>query len=133
MPVSNEDLLKVPKDLELKNYYGIIYQWFHQNKNLASEKQEELKKYGWGNIEAVEISNQIIEKMPDPDSVTNEDIVFICREILFHYLEWSYQKFDLNGVKISAYAQHILDVFFPNKNHETMGKESSLYSILPKK
>ena len=79
------------------------------------------------------MSNEIIENMPEPHLATNEDIVFICRESLYHYLEWAYTERDHHGVWISAYAQHILDNFFPKENLEAFGKKSKLYSLLPSK
>lgn len=133
MPVADEELSKVPKGLELKEYYETIYRWLRQNKNRLHEIQEELKKHGWNNPKSVKISDEIIEKMPDPSLATNEDIVFVCRQILQAYLEWSYREFALKDVKVSAYAQYILDTFFANEDQEAMGEESSLYDILLKK
>src|SRR3972149_4342702 len=125
MYLEHKESAKVPEGLGLLEYYGRLYQWYQKNKDLV------LKNYRGNNPDHHKISNKIIENMPKANLASNEDIVFVCREILYHYLEWAYMEPDQNNVWMSEYAKYILKNFFEKEqDSEKFSKKSRLYSLL---
>jgi hypothetical protein len=125
--LEHKESAKVPEGLDLLEYYTRIYKWYRKNIALV------LKNYRGNNPDHHKKSNKIIENMPEPHLAKKEDIVFVCREVTSHYLEWGAMEIDQNNVWMSAYAQYLLNNFFPKENLEELGKKSKLFSLLTTK
>ena len=128
MYLEHKESAKVPEGLDLLEYYTRIYEWYRKNKDLV------LKNYRGNNPDHHKISNKIIENMPEPHLAKKEDIVFVCREVTSHYLEWAYMEPDQNNVKMSEYAKYILkNLLEKEQDSEKFSKKSKLYGLLPQK
>jgi hypothetical protein len=57
--------------------------------------------------------------MPEPKIAKKEDIMFVCREVTSHYLEWGYMEPDEYNVLMSEYAKYIVENFFEKRISET--------------
>ena len=123
----NNELSKIPINLDLREYYSRIYNWFTKNRNKVYDL------YKGTDLEYPKLSNKIVENLPSPNLATDEDIVFVCRMILASKFEWAYGQRDENNVLMPAYAQYILDNFFGKNNyaqHDELMKKCKLYILL---
>lgn len=122
MGLTKEDMVKVPKGLSLKEYYARIYNWHMKNK-IFTELRNKDNPYVICYLELMRV-------LPEPNVASSEDIAFVCREVITGLMEWAYHEIDENGVKIAAYAHHILDTFFDGFNGSKtiqLSKNSKLY------
>jgi len=121
------DLEKVPKGLSPEEYYGRIYDWHKKNqRNIFAKLSKRNKEDPY-----ILCYQELMEVLPQPKSVTNEDIAFVCREVISGLMEWAYHEKDAYGVKTAAYAHYVLDNFFDGFHGEkTMksARSSKLYT-----
>jgi hypothetical protein len=102
---SQSELDKVPKNLGIKEYYRRIFEWYKENKNLVLKGRDTADKW-------TRLSLNIIEKLPEPNLAAEEDIAFVCDQIMRASMEWAYTKRDTHGIQMAAYAIYILNNFF---------------------
>ena len=102
------DLEKVPRGLSIKEYYARIFNWHRKNNDRIFAKLSNRKK----DDSYIRCYLELIKALPQPKSVTSEDIAFVCREVMGGLMEWAYHEKDQDGVKTAAYAQYVLDAFF---------------------
>jgi hypothetical protein len=102
---SQTELDKVPKNLGIKEYYRRIFEWYNENKNLVLKGTDTPNKW-------VRLRLNVIEKLPEPNSAAEEDIAFVCDQIIRANMEWAYTMRDTYGIQMAAYAGYILDNFF---------------------
>lgn len=108
MSLDKGDKEKVPKDLSMKECYARIFEWHSKN----SEKIFNRRKNSNGNDIYTTCYQELLKVLPLPEEVSQEDIVFICVEVLSGLMEWAFHEADSFGIKTAAYAEYILDSFF---------------------
>ena len=108
MGLTKEEQEKVPDGLSLKEYYERIYSWHLKNKNRI------FTKYPGRNRDDpyIQCYLELMEIIPKSNLASPEDIAFVCREVIAGLMEWGYHEEDENGIKIAAYAHHVLDTFY---------------------
>lgn len=124
--LTKDDVAKVPKGLSLKEYYTKIYNWHVKNNNKIFNKLSNRNK----NDPYILCYLELIKVIPKPNLASQEDIAFVCREVVAGLMEWAYHEKDEKSVEIADYAQHILDTFFDGFNGAKtlqLSKSSRLY------
>lgn len=117
------DIEKVPEGLAISEYYRRIFDWHKKNRDTILQRME-------SNNSSVRSYFQLVEKLPEPDVASNEDIALICFEVISGLMEWAYHAEDDHGVKTAAYAHYILDKFFDGFSGEetrALIEKSKLY------
>jgi len=103
MGLNPGDLEKVPKEMSIKECYGRVYSW---HKKYGKTKVEE--KYGDNDVNSRAYLD-LINMLPSPNEVTQEDMDFVFGEVISKLMEWSYHEEDAYGIKIAAYAHFALN------------------------
>jgi len=99
---SNDSL---PKGMDAREAYRKVFHWFkaHKVPRKYFTRTDETDDYG-------KKSQKYIDNLPEPEKVTNEQILEVMEEILTSRLEWAYHKSD-GKYKMAAYAHVVMDEY----------------------
>ncbi len=124
MGISNEDLLKVPKNLSIRDCYERIYDWHKKNgKNFILKRPFLDEKYKNAYL-------KLIDCLPDPENATISDMNFLFGESIFMLMEWCYHEPDIHGIKLAAYAHHAVSAQFAGNINDPLFNKSRKASQL---
>jgi len=80
--------------------YKKIYSWHKKNSGLIQKIHGKSDDYSDAYL-------KLVESLPEPRMVTDEDMLFIARQIKTMLMEWSYNQEDEDGKKMHEYASII--------------------------
>ena len=107
MVLSQYDLDKIPRDMTLKDCYERIYQW---HKKYSEQKIKDKN----ADTEYKNAYLKFLNKIPDPNNASPENMNLVFDEVITMLLEWSYHEIDDYGIKIGAYAHRALEIQYGN-------------------
>ncbi len=108
MGLNPGDLEKVPKEMSVKECYERVYNW-HKKYGRTRVKE----KYGCDDAYSRAYLD-LMDALPLPNKVTQEDMDFVFGEVISMLMEWSYHEEDEYGIKIAAYAHFSLNKQYAN-------------------
>lgn len=112
MGLSKNDLKLVPEQMSPLDCYTRIYNWHKKHgKDRLKEVYKQENSYSKNYL-------RLLEKLPEPDKASSEDMDFIFSESLTMLMEWAYHEQDEYSIKMAAYAQFAL-----NKKYGGFGTE----------
>ena len=105
------------EDLDVSECYRRLHFWYsksgHQDilidRNMKMSRELwELRKMIYKRTDA---QLEFLRKLPLPESISIEDIVFVCEQVQRGLLQWAINEKDEHGIEMSYYASHVLDHF----------------------